>query len=86
MVIQGEEGRARPDAIKGTREGEEGDLGLPRELSNQHGDTRIPGPGAWPLLSPAGRLSQGGQSRMDSGIRAHGGQLGAVSSPALKET
>lgn len=53
MVIQGEEGRARPDAIKGTREGEEGDLGLPRELSNQHGDTRIPGPGAWPLLSPA---------------------------------
>lgn len=35
MVIQGEEGRARPDAIKGTREGEEGDLGFPREFSSQ---------------------------------------------------
>ena len=45
LVIQGEEGRVKPDIVKGTQKGEKGDFGSPWEPHSQHQDICIPGLG-----------------------------------------
>ena len=45
LVIQGEEGRVKPDTVKGTQKGEKGDSGSPWEPHSRHQDICIPGLG-----------------------------------------
>ena len=84
MVIQGEKGRLRPDAIKGTQEGEKGGPGAPSGAQQSNRGHLYPWTRGVTTAKPYWMPQSRQPVKNGLGIRVQGGQLGAISSPVLK--